>query len=98
MQKIIFDLFDLIYGELDVEQDRLRGKIVYRFISYCDLEISILYYPGNQEIVTRQNFPQEFNSYIPTYEDEIKIHYEKWIRFKFSDKVKMKSVKFISFI
>jgi hypothetical protein len=98
MQKIIFDLFDLIYGELDVEQDRLRGKIVYRFISYYDLDISILYYPGNQEIVTRQNFPQEFNSYIPTYEDEIKIYYEKWIRFKFSDKVKMKSVKFISFI
>ena len=49
MQQAVFELFDLLYGELDVEEDRLQGKIVYRFISYDDLDLSLLYYPGNQE-------------------------------------------------
>ena len=44
MKKVVFELFDHLYGELDVEEDRLQGKIVYRFISYDDLDISILYY------------------------------------------------------
>jgi hypothetical protein len=36
MQKAVFGLFDLLYGELDVEEDRIRGRVVYRFISYED--------------------------------------------------------------
>jgi hypothetical protein len=98
MQQVVFELFDLLYGELDVEEDRLQGKKVYRFISYEDLDLSILYYPGNQELVTRNTFPQDFNSYIPMYEHEVKSHYEKWIKERFSDKIKMKGVKFISYI
>ena len=34
MENVVCELLDLIYGELDVEEDRIRGKIVYRFISY----------------------------------------------------------------
>jgi|LauGreDrversion4_2_1035121.scaffolds.fasta_scaffold399541_3 hypothetical protein len=98
MQKAVFELLDLIYGELDVEEDRIQGKIVYRFISYEDLDLSLLYYPGNQEVVTRENFPNDFNSYIPMYEDEVKLYYEKWLKDRFSDKVRVKGVKFISFI
>lgn len=98
MKKIVFELLDLLYGELDVEEDRLLGKVVYRFISYDDLGISILYYPGNQEVVTRETFPQDFNSYVPMYEDEVKDYYSEWLRNRFSDKVKVKGVKFISFI
>lgn len=98
MQQAVFELLDLLYGELDVEEDRIRGKIVYRFLSYDDLEISILYYPGNQEIVTRNSFPQDFNSFIPMYEDEIKEYYSKWLQNRYSDKIKVKGVKFISFI
>lgn len=98
MQKAVFELLDLIYGELDVEEDRIQGKIVYRFISYEDLDLSLLYYPGNQEVVTRQNFPNDFNSYIPMYEDEVKLYYEKWLKEKFSNKIRVKGVKFISFI
>lgn len=98
MKKIVFELLDLLYGELDVEEDRLYGKVVYRFISYDDLGISILYYPGNQEIVTREIFPEEFNSYVPMYEDEVKEYYSEWLKNRFSDKIKVKGVKFISFI
>jgi hypothetical protein len=98
MQKAVFELLDLIYGELDVEEDRIQGKIVYRFISYEDLDLSLLYYPGNQEVVTRENFPNDFNSYIPMYEDEVKLYYEKWLKDRFSDKIRVKGVKFISFI
>jgi hypothetical protein len=98
MQKIIFELLDLLYGELDVEEDRLQGKIVYRFISYDDLNLSMLYYPGNQELVTRQSIPEEFNSYIPIYEDEVKKYYSEWLKEKFSNKIRIKGVKFISFI
>jgi hypothetical protein len=98
MQKAVFELLDLIYGELDVEEDRIQGKIVYRFISYEDLDLSLLYYPGNQEVVTRENFPNDFNSYIPMYEDEVKLYYEKWLKDRFSNKIRVKGVKFISFI
>lgn len=98
MKKIVFELLDLLYGELDVEEDRIRGKVVYRFISYDDLDLSILYYPGNQEIVTRHTFPQDFNSFIPMYEDEVKKYYSLWLKEKFSDKIRVKGVKFISFI
>jgi hypothetical protein len=98
MENVVCELLDLIYGELDVEEDRIRGKIVYRFISYEDLDLSILYYPGNQEIVTRQSFPNDFNSYIPMYEDEVKLYYEKWLKNRFSDKIRMKGIKYISFI
>ncbi len=98
MERAVFELLDLIYGELDVEEDRIKGRVVYRFISYEDLDLSILYYPGNQEIVTRQSFPNDFNSYIPMYEDEVKLYYEKWLKKNYSDKIKIKGVKYISFI
>jgi len=98
MQQVVFELFDLLYGELDVEEDRLQGKIVYRFISYDDLDISMLYYPGNKELVTRSSIPQDFNSYIPMYEDEVKKYYSEWLKEKFSDKIKVKGINFINFI
>lgn len=98
MQQIVFELLDLLYGEMDVEEDRIKGRVVYRFISYNDLDLSILYYPGNQEIVTRNTFPIEFNSYIPMYEEEVKDYYSKWLKNRYSNKIKVKGVKFISFI
>ena len=98
MQKAVFELLDLLYGELDVEEDKIRGKVVYRFISYEDLNLSILYYPGNEEVLTRKNFPEEFNSYIPMCEDEVKLYYQKWLEKNYSDKIKIKGVKYISFI
>lgn len=98
MKRAVFKLFDLLYGELDVEEDRLRGRVVYRFISYDDLELSILYYLGNKEIVTRKNLPIEFNSYIPMNEDGVKSYYNEWLKEKFSDKIKVKGVEFISYI
>lgn len=98
MQNAVFELLDLLYGELDVEEDRVQGRKVYRFISYEDLDLSIMYYPGNEEIVTRSNFPQDFNSYIPMYEDEVKEYYTKWLKSRFSDKIRVKGVKFLSFI
>lgn len=98
MQNAVFELLDLLYGELDVEEDRVQGRKVYRFISYEDLDLSIMYYPGNEEIITRSCIPENFNSYIPMYEDEVKEYYSKWLNFKFSDKIKVKGVKYISFI
>jgi hypothetical protein len=98
MQKAVFGLFDLLYGELDVEEDRIRGRVVYRFISYEDLELSILYYPGNKEIFTRESIPADFTSYIPVFEDEFKLYYNEWLNERFSDKIKIKGVNYISYI
>ena len=98
MKKIVFELFDLLYGELDVEEDKIKGRVVYRFISYDDLELSILYYPGNKEIITRKNLPIEFNSYIPMYEYEVKSYYNEWLKERFSDKINVKGVEFISYM
>ena len=98
MKKVVFELFDHLYGELDVEEDRLQGKIVYRFISYDDLDISILYYPGNQEVVTRNTFPNDFTTFIPIYDYDYKNYFSDWLKERFSNKIKVKGVKFLSYI
>lgn len=98
MKNVVFELFDLLQGELNVEEDRHLGKVVYVFTSYEDLLVSILYYPGNKELILRQDFPSDFNSYIPMDEENVKTYLGEWIEDRFKTKVPFKGIKYISFL
>jgi len=98
MKKAVFRLFDLLYGELDVEEDRIRGRVVYRFISYNDLELTILYYPGNKEIFTKESILTDFFLYMPIFEDEFKLYYSDWLKNQFLNKINFKGVNYISYL
>jgi hypothetical protein len=48
--------------------------------------------------LTRESIPTDFTSYIPVFEDEFKLYYNEWLNERFSDKIKVKGVNYISYI